>query len=346
MTGEYGSGTIRSSLAATTAPYRVLRRQGDRRRHVRAGARTAAELPVLLRGPGRARRCRTDRNPERSRGPAGSRRVGRLPWPPRLVRGRDRCDHPAQCRRHRDLRGMHVAAPARPSQRGRQPEPLHARAPAGQLGRRGCARLRCAVQHGRPAAHEPLRRALRWLSVRHCWPGGTPDGRAGRGHGRARAGPGPGALVGHQRGARRRSAIAGPAHRARALHEAALGRAGLLLGVGWPGRSRTRLRRRHHGDRRGAGHHLLRPGRPGALDPQRPRHRRVAARPGPEPCSARQVEDPRAFRRPPRLPRVAAVLAYATGWAGAPSRYLALKVPWTILGVFVASACGGTPSPA
>ena len=55
---------------------------------------------------------------------------------------------------------------------------------------------------------------------------------------------------------------------------------------------------------------------------------------------------PRALRRPPWLPRAGCSRPCATGWAGGPSAYLAIKVPWTLLGFFVPSACGGTPSPA
>ncbi len=71
---------------------------------------------------------------------------------------------------------------------------------------------------------------------------------------------------------------------------------------------RAGLRGRHHGDGRRAGDHLLRPRRPGAVHPQRARHRRLAA--GPGPCHARRADrGPRGLRRPPRLPRLAAVVA-------------------------------------
>ena len=49
-----------------------------------------------------------------------------------------------------------------------------------------------------------------------------------------------------------------------------------------------------------------------------------------------EVEDPEPFARAPRVPRLARSRACATAWPGAAVAYLALKVPWSILGVFVA----------
>ncbi len=131
------------------------------------------------------------------------------------------------------------------------------------------------------------------------WRRGDGGGTARRPAGAARR---PGATVVHPHRA------ADPDHRrasrARAVHQAHLGRVGLFRGQRRPRLRRPGLRRGDHGRRGHPRHHGRRTRRARALRPERPRLRILAARPGP--VHARRVHlRSRTLRAPPRVLRLA-----------------------------------------
>ena len=175
MTGEYGSGTIRSSLAAMPRRGRVLRGQSDRGRRLRPRARRDPELPVLLRGPGRPLGRGAPPPPWTNPACCG-RSSSRAPsWPSSPCSGsgsaRSSATLPAPSPPSWDAR----CCPAPPPQRGRQP---------GRFMPALCwptrSRRSCPVGRARPAPR-PALMALYCACARvgaRCWPGGTHDGGA------------------------------------------------------------------------------------------------------------------------------------------------------------------------
>ena len=113
VTGEYGSGTIRSSLAAAPPAPLFLGGQGPGGRRRRPGRGRDSDLRLLLRS---ARPSSRGDAPTASLGQpgraAGSALVGAYLALLGSVRPRARRDHPAHGGRHRRLRRDRLPAPA------------------------------------------------------------------------------------------------------------------------------------------------------------------------------------------------------------------------------------------
>ena len=82
----------------------LLTRQGRRRRPGHPGRRRSAELPLVLRGSGRALGRRADGDARPAGRAAGGRPLRGLPGPLRAARAGHRHGDPAHGRRHRGLR--------------------------------------------------------------------------------------------------------------------------------------------------------------------------------------------------------------------------------------------------
>ncbi len=148
MTGEYGSGTIRSSLAAVP------------RRGVFFSAKVivfgAAALVIGMAmsflsffvGQAEPLRWCAHSDAGRSGRTPDPGRIGRLPCPPGPVRRRPRRHHPSQRRCDCRFRRVHALVAAPVAQRARRRRALHPDLHLRQLGGRPHAHQRCLVKHG------------------------------------------------------------------------------------------------------------------------------------------------------------------------------------------------------
>ena len=189
-------------------------------------------------------------------------------------------------------------------------------------------------RHSSTAAHPSCWVRAIW-EVSSCWSApGSPRVRRGHDGGGATR-PRPGTLVRRHRGTAGPGQSHRPSCRTRAVHQASLGRARLLLGQRRAGRAGTGVRRCHDGHRGDPRHHSRRARRARALRPERPRPRELAPRPH-RSMLGESVLGSRALRAPPRILRLAGRQRCATASAGAASGTSSSRCRGPSLGVYVA----------